>query len=1562
MYYDELTDYFWNIVLLENKKVVPVYYWVTNHNEPQWLDTTAAKELLSNTTAQTNPPSGVVVQVVNVTLLLNTLVHEMHMIPKAKQVQFKHGDDSETVALLTNLQETERNKKKIDNMKIKIKNQQIDVMSQANKVLILEREDNPNNRTQLFLSRSELWKLKNIVVSSEEELKELISKDDAVWDDVVHQELSQVDQNEEEKTNMSNSIDWNYSEDVSEQLQIFQMYIKEEHIKYVRKLKVVAAIGKTYAQQMEERKHWAANLLQFNFRNNKKIRIEKEKAQLILDQKREERRIRKEKRDKANEQIRLRREKEKLTLEKKMKDKKQKEQDRLALDELNKKTKYQQLTSNNRFRKTRKKTMKSRWNRWGLFVLQQRSKKKRLTENYSHLWKLWTQFVVVSTMRKAVEYKASCMIQRMVRSFIVRNFKKIMARKKKEQEEKLANFMRKIKYGYAQVLFCNWYTFTCKMKRVRGLMGRMDGRWTHTCFVGWRTSLVLFEEERQNSSRIIQRAWRNRNGFVAYMLKNLQTSSSCSIQRSWRAYCIRTCLGRAIRHRERQEHLVKKMLFQMQMKILIDGFDIWYEEAYKLKVLRKFCGKKSAAIIEEHFDAWSELHARQRKACCRIQSTWRSFDARVKLAHVFLVARSSRKIQGCIRVFLAKNTVFHLKLYRDSSTRIQTTWRTKKCKIDLNTRFVNELLDAAKDKNYIRVEEFFQKGRGTLSNREGTTCLHVAANVGSKRIIKLCLRNGMDLDTRDLRGRTPLHYLVEGSYPGQEVLLEYLVSKGSRRNAVDVIGNSILAEASRLDHLECVISLIAMSVDVNSQDIQGFTPIHVAAASNAWASVKALIGMGHADVDLPDYEGCTPLHDVCAKGYSAVLSLLLPHVHNMNVQDYQGMTPLHHAINGINEECVRIFLENGGNTEIQDHFGTFPIHLTSQDNRRCHILTMLCESFTHLDVVDNDNQTALHLACIANVPEVVTILLGFGAEPNVRDSSGCQPIHLASRHGSVECCQILFDYNVDINIKNYDGISALGEARMSNQTEVIDLFNNRYIRSSVINRQKEVTLATNLGVAPPVIVEEPLNVGELQPGDHLTNSTYWKQVLGRSLKYRVVAHWTEYREVLPPKDWILNQRVERKQKEAKLARILATTGVEPEAEEEEVYALKHWWENNDTGACTFQTPETILMGEWVVYTSEIETKRTQEDQNKQDQPDSTGAAAGVAGGRGAATKWINLQTNEICIGVPPTHISVSAKRTLEPISLPNNVSDSLSLVDYQSYFNKEKALLDQMTLDWNSCVIVQTYYRAYKGRCLYAYMKRSRASVIQIQKHVRGMLSRERVRVMTVHKTTTITLQRRRRGEMTRRYLKFIMPQLIRRRNIVASANLINRLWRGYYPRRQRRRLWWRKNGPTNNTEWNQLRNNTKINDLNSYLSVGSYVVRKSVLQKYDCLAVGSGYGCDQGSYDMTSDVMFWYNRIRGKEPKKMLLDRLGVLFIYNCYLPYWITNISICTFFVVVFIHCSKVHFLGINHMMSSHTTKRNGGVAENCVYVVLQVNKKQSLKNCKRYGVAKKWWNNFV
>ena len=578
---------------------------------------------------------------------------------------------------------------------------------------------------------------------------------------------------------------------------------------------------------------------------------------------------------------------------------------------------------------------------------------------------------------------------------------------------------------------------------------------------------------------------------------------------------------------------------------------------------------------------------------------------------------------------------------------------------------------------------------------------------------------------------------------------------------------------------------------------------------------------------------------------------------------------------GNHDECVRIFLQAGGGTEIQDHTGTFPIHITSQDNRRCTILTMLCESFANLDQVDQDNQTALHLAAIANVPEVCALLLGNGASPHIRDATGCQPVHLASRHGSVASLHILMEYDCDMNLKNWDGINAIGEARMNNQTEIVALFEQRYVLSSVVARQREETLAMNLGIPPPLVVPAVLNIDALKPGNHVEQSVYWKQVLSRSLKYRSISNWVEYREVLPPKEWILEQRMNKTME----------------------YDLKHWWENIDTGACTFMCPETILLGEWMLLDEciqketnegrkkEIQKKVQQWQEKEEENNEETNTAADTTSTTTSAGSviWINQQTDALCKGLPPTALSVSSVKQLEPRCLPENVKEeSLSLVDYQVYYKKEKQLLDEMALQWSSCLTIQTHYRGYRARCVVLYMKQGYTSAVVIQKHARGVLSREQVRIQLLMLTTTVTLQKRRRGCVARRYLKWIGPQLHRRKRVVQANHVINRVWRGYLARRQRRRMWWQQiGGPTTNTEWQCLRNTALIEDTrderhesheshdrlfrdSSYLAVGSVVVRSNVLRKYDCLCVGSGWGCNRGSMDRTWDVFFWYNKLKG--------------------------------------------------------------------------------------------------
>lgn len=58
----------------------------------------------------------------------------------------------------------------------------------------------------------------------------------------------------------------------------------------------------------------------------------------------------------------------------------------------------------------------------------------------------------------------------------------------------------------------------------------------------------------------------------------------------------------------------------------------------------------------------------------------------------------------------------------------------------------------------------------------GNTLLHIAAQNGNKRMVKLCLRRGAQLNVQNLNGQTALHFAF--SYGYNEVG-EYLVGKGA---------------------------------------------------------------------------------------------------------------------------------------------------------------------------------------------------------------------------------------------------------------------------------------------------------------------------------------------------------------------------------------------------------------------------------------------------------------------------------------------------------------------------------------------------------------------------------------------------------------------------------------------------------------------------------------------------------------------------------------------------------------------------------------------------------------
>eukprot|EP00440_Ansanella_granifera_P043344 gb/GFBE01046985.1/.p1 GENE.gb/GFBE01046985.1/~~gb/GFBE01046985.1/.p1 ORF type:complete len:320 (+),score=39.59 gb/GFBE01046985.1/:1-960(+) len=69
----------------------------------------------------------------------------------------------------------------------------------------------------------------------------------------------------------------------------------------------------------------------------------------------------------------------------------------------------------------------------------------------------------------------------------------------------------------------------------------------------------------------------------------------------------------------------------------------------------------------------------------------------------------------------------------------------------------------------------------------GNTLFHVACQNGNKRIAKLAIKYGGDMDAQNVKGHTGLHFLFSYGYPD---IAEYFISKGADDQVVNEVGKT----------------------------------------------------------------------------------------------------------------------------------------------------------------------------------------------------------------------------------------------------------------------------------------------------------------------------------------------------------------------------------------------------------------------------------------------------------------------------------------------------------------------------------------------------------------------------------------------------------------------------------------------------------------------------------------------------------------------------------------------------------------------------------------------------
>jgi len=151
-------------------------------------------------------------------------------------------------------------------------------------------------------------------------------------------------------------------------------------------------------------------------------------------------------------------------------------------------------------------------------------------------------------------------------------------------------------------------------------------------------------------------------------------------------------------------------------------------------------------------------------------------------------------------------------------------------------------------------------------------------------------------------------------------------------NGADQYGRTEIWWSAKEGNHERVRQLLASGADPNTPDMDGETPLHVAARWKRAGITEKLLQHG-ANPDTAALYGTTPLHLSARRMYTQLTENLLRAGADPNVQDDFGRSPLHEAAARSDRKTTALLLQYGANPHIIDKNGITPRHLMRNPDR-----------------------------------------------------------------------------------------------------------------------------------------------------------------------------------------------------------------------------------------------------------------------------------------------------------------------------------------------------------------------------------------------------------------------------------------------------------------------------------------------------------------------------------------------------------------------------------------------------------------------------------------------------
>lgn len=366
--------------------------------------------------------------------------------------------------------------------------------------------------------------------------------------------------------------------------------------------------------------------------------------------------------------------------------------------------------------------------------------------------------------------------------------------------------------------------------------------------------------------------------------------------------------------------------------------------------------------------------------------------------------------------------------------------------------------------------------------------------------VKLLLASGAHFDSVNALG--PI--LLEAPE-----ILPMLLAAGMQPDPPDSQARqTFLMEAAERGSLKAVDLLLKAGADVNRRDKGGFTALHKAVLSNHLSIVQRLLQEKNILVDtferglFGEEKRFRPLTSALKNGNREITQLLLDHGANPSqIKPDEGFSPIYiaaHTNPTHRKTLIKMLLHRGASW--MEKGENEPIDLAIQLVQNKAALEAFLEEGLDPDAALPDGQTLLHHAITRHVPEIVKVLLAYGADPNRLDNHEHFPLYKACQSGNTESIAYLLKAGASLQMKTRLGTTPIHSVLNSANPRSLSLLIKHGASLQPYDFTENVLLARAVEKGDPKSIKYLLLLGALPN----LEESFWEKLAINHEKWRTL--------------------------------------------------------------------------------------------------------------------------------------------------------------------------------------------------------------------------------------------------------------------------------------------------------------------------------------------------------------------------------------------------------------------------------------------------------------------------